>query len=294
MYCLYPLVVLLCELRLVYLRSNLQNQSYAHMTNVQTALLAIFSVAGAFFGGVTGLIAGQYVAYITSYLVLVWRHPLSRLVEGNGKAVFDKKEYWYIALISSFNNGLSQALSILGTFFIGLFLASDLAVASYKVATTIPFALLFIPSTMMTYVYPYFALHCNDGVWTRRQYLRLSLACIGVMGVATLVAALFGRPIIGLVFGEQYLDAVPAFQVLMFGFFLTAALRQPAGNFLVTQKKLLANTVIAIISIILNIVLSYVLIPSYQLVGAAWAYTGTMLFGAVAAPWAYVHVIRKL
>lgn len=294
MYCLYPLVVLLCELRLVYLRSNLNNKAYAFMTNVQTLLLAGCSISGAFVGSVLGLIAGQYLAYIMSFLVLLWKYPLPKPLPDERKCIFSKKEYWYVALVSSLNNGLSQALSLSGTFFVGQLLASDVAVASYKVATTIPFALLFVPSMLMTYVYPYFASHCNDRTWTKHNYLRLTTILLLAIGGVTLLMNILGEPIIRLFFGSQYLDAVPSFQILMIGFFFTATFRQPAGSFLVTQKKLGANTTIAVLSIVVSVFLSVLLIPSLSLVGAAWAYTGSMLVGSVLAPIIYWKQISKL
>lgn len=294
LYCLYPLAVLLCELRLVYLRSNLDNRAYAYMTNIQTLLLAALSMGGAFVAGVPGLIAGQYAAYVASFAVLAWRHPLPKPMPEERDRTFSKREYWYVALVSSLNNGLSQALTLLGTFFVGQYLASDTAVASYKVATTIPFALLFIPTVLITYIYPYFASHNTDGPWTRRNYLRLSLAGAACVGSVALVMGALGGPLIGLVFGEQYLDAVPSFQILILGFFVTAAFRQPAGNLLVTQKRLTTNTVVGIASIVLNVVLSIILIPSMQLEGAAWAYTGTMVLGAALSCGCYVHAIKDL
>ncbi len=294
MYCLYPLVVLLCELRLVYLRANLDNRAYAYMTNVQTLLLAVLSIGGALVAGVPGLIAGQYAAYVAGFAVLVWRHPLPRATPEERGRTFSRREYWYVALVSSLNNGLSQALTLLGTFFVGQYLVSDVAVASYKVATTIPFALLFIPSMLVAYIYPYFASHCNDGPWTRRNYLRLTVVLLVGAGAMTCIVNALGANVIAFVFGEQYLDSVPAFQVLMIGLFLTASLRVPAGNLLVTQKRLTANTVIGLVSIVANVGLSVWLVPTYQLVGAAWAYTGTMLVGAVAAPICYWKAISGL
>ena len=293
-YCLYPLVVLLCELRLTYLRATLDNKAYAYMTNVQTLLVAAFSIVGALACRVPGLVAGQYAAYVVSYLVLRRRHPLPAPTAEEKGRTFSRREYWYVALVSALNNGLSQALALLGTFFVGQYLASDTAVASYKVATTIPFALLFIPTMLITYIYPYFASHNMDGPWTRRNYLRLSLAVAVCVGGTALVMGALGGPLIGLVFGDQYLDAVPSFQILMLGFFVTAAFRQPAGNLLVTQKRLTTNTVVGVASIALNVTLSIALIPSMQLEGAAWAYTGTMALGALLSCACYVHAIRDL
>lgn len=294
LYCLYPLAVLLCELRLIYLRANLDNRAYASMTNIQTLLVAVLSIFGALARGVPGLIAGQYAAYVASYLVLRWRHPLPEPMAEERARTFSRQEYWYVALVSSLNNGLSQALTFSGTFFVGQYLASDVVVASYKVATTIPFALLFIPGMVMTYVYPYFAGHCNDGAWTRRNYFRLTGALLLAVGAATALAIVLGAPMIGLVFGERYLDAVPAFQVLMVGFFLAAALRAPAVNFLVTQKRLGTLSAISVAALAANVALSLLLIPGFQMVGAAWAYVGSMAVFAVAAPVCYWRSIRDL
>lgn len=294
LYCLYPLVVLLCELRLVYLRSNLDNRAYAYMTNVQTLLLAGLSIGGALVAGVPGLIAGQYAAYVASFAVLAWRHPLPKPMPEERDRTFSKREYWYVALVSSLNNGLIQALSLSGTFFVGQFLASDVAVASYKVATAIPFALSFAPTMLMTYAYPRFAAQCHDGAWTRRNYLRLTAACVGGFGALLAAGLAFGPQVIGVVFGEQYLDAVPSFRILMVGFFVTAALRQPATNFLVTQKRLLANTVMAAASIALNVVLSVALVPRFQMEGAAWAYTASMALFGLVAPVLYWRTVRDL
>lgn len=294
LYCLYPLVVLLCELRLVYLRSNLDNRAYAYMTNVQTLLLAGLSIGGSLVAGVPGLIAGQYAAYVASFAVLAWRHPLPKPMPEERDRTFSKREYWYVALVSSLNNGLSQALALSGTFFVGQFLASDVAVASYKVATAIPFALSFAPTMLMTYAYPRFAAQCHDGAWTRRNYLRLTAACVGGFGALLAAGLAFGPQVIGVVFGEQYLDAVPSFRILMVGFFVTAALRQPATNFLVTQKRLLANTVMAAASIALNVVLSVALVPRFQMEEAAWAYTASMALFGLVAPVLYWRTVRDL
>ena len=87
-------------------------------------------------------------------------------------------------------------------------------------------------------------------------------------------------PIISIIFGEQYLDAVPCFRILMLGFFVTATLRTPTGNLLVTQRRLFANTLMGVLSIVFNVLLSFALIPSYGMVGAAWVYVLTMVLGS--------------
>lgn len=278
----YPALVLLCEIKLTKLRVELKNKQYAFMTNLQTFSLVAFSIIGAVLGGSVGLIVGQSLAYGVTYGVLCLKCPSERKKDGIRKlSTGQVKDYWVIAINSSLNSGLSQALTLTGSFLIGALLMNEAMVAEYKVATTIPFALLFIPNMVVVYVYPYFARNQKDRAWSLSQYKKLITILFIAIGLLCLPILFFAHPIIALVFGDQYVDAVPAFGVLMIGFFVTAVFRQPTGNLLVTQRRLSFNFAIGVVSIVVNVLLSIALIPNWGLVGAAWAYTGTMIVGSV-------------
>lgn len=292
-YCAYPLVLLLFEVRQTALRVELKNREYALMTNIQTVLLALFSVLGALIWQVYGLIFGQYAAMLLSWVVIKARNPLSMSEEGRNLTKADRRDFWHIALMSAMNNGLSQMLPLMGVFFVGALIGNEAAVASYKVATTIPFALVFIPSSVMVYLYPYFVRHKSDRSWTLRRFFQLEIVSIVSMGILTLALIVLARPIVVLIFGSQYEDAIPAFDVLMVGFFLTAAFRQPAGNLLVTQRKLTFNFMMGIMSVIVCVVTSLLLIPMFASVGAAWGYTITMGIGAICNLVFYLIIIGR-
>ena len=285
LYCLYPLVSLMCEMRLMRLRVDLKNRVYARMTNIQTLLLALFSVVGASLCQAVGLIVGQCLAYCVSYRMLA--HAAGTKGEGyaNDAQAYrlskgERADFWKVAAISSFNNGLSGMLTLIGAQLIGILITDAETVASYKVASTIPFALLFLPSAIMTYAYPYFARNKNDRRWTLRNYGLLLLGCGSMSLLILAICELLAEPIICIIFGEQYLDAIPCFRILMLGFFVTSTLRTPTGNLLVTQRRLLANSVMGVLSIAFNALLSFALIPSYGMVGAAWVYVLTMVLGS--------------
>lgn len=294
LYCLYPLVVLLCELRLTWLRTRRENRLYAAMTNVQTALLVLFSMIGAYFFSAAGLIIGQYVAYIVSFLVIYAKSGPIPSSEKNTLTKSQKDDYWSIAPISAINIGLSQALALVGTFLVGVLMVNAADVASYKVATTIPFALMFIPGVVMTFSYPYFAENRDDGPWTRLRYRQLTFCSLGLFASITVFFIVLAEPIIVLLFGNDYRDAVPPFVILMIGFFVNASFRNPAGNLLVTQRRLKWNLVTNVVSALVSIVLSVALIPQYGMVGAAWAYTASMAVAAFFFMGKYIVVIKGL
>ena len=296
LYCSYPLFQQLCDIKIVRLRIQLRNKDYAFATNVQTFVLSVFSISGALFAGATGLVVGQCFSLAISYIWLCIRYPFNKdlLLSLEAASKDDAKQFWNVSLISAFNNGISQAMTLIGNFLIAALTANELAVSSYKVATTIPFALLFIPSAIVTFIYPYFVHHKDDRSWTLKNYAYVTGGSILLMGCITVFFCVFAEPITLLIFGVQYLDSIPAMRILMIGFFITASFRTPAGNLLVTQRKLLVNSIVGIILIFVCIAASYMLIPAYGMVGAALVYDICMLFGSILSVGAYLVVIRRL
>ena len=119
-----------------------------------------------------------------------------------------------ICAICVLNNGLSELMYLLDVFILGLTVPDETVIASYKVATTIPTALVFIPQSIIIYVYPYFARNRENRDWLIANYRRLVLS----MGVLNLLVGgglfLVAPWFVTLVFGERYLDAVLPFQIL--------------------------------------------------------------------------------
>ncbi|MEC4175719.1 oligosaccharide flippase family protein [Adlercreutzia sp. R7] len=294
LYALYPFVIFLFDIRIMIFRIKLYNKQYAFITNIQTLLLALLSIAGALCWQVVGLIVGQYLAYILSGSIAWFVGMRLRVQEGEEADFdFDKKAYWKISVASSINNGLGSALTLVGVFFVGLFCGNETAVAEYKVATTIPFALLFIPSAVVTYLYPYFVKHRDDVEWSLSRYLQLSMVGLAAYGSVVVLFCVFGGSIVSLVFGSQYESATQAFRIIMIGFFVTAALRQPTGNLLVTQRRLWFNTATGVISLLVCCAACAALIPIWGIEGAAWAYTFSMIAGALCSVPYYIFVLLK-
>lgn len=289
--CFYPLLSLIIELRLTKLRTELRNRDYSQLTNIQTISNVFFSVTGAFLFGVGGLIAGQYIAILTVTAIACIRYPLKSTPAAQSLTLKQRRTYWKIALTQSLNNGLSQALSLLSVFFVGLFLSNERDLALYKAATLIPMALAFVPSMIAVYVYPLFASHRKDRPWTTRAFIHWSTILVIIMGIICAVCCLASHALITILFGADYVDAVVPFCILMIGSFVMNSAGRLAGNLLVSQMKLFANTIIAVVSIAVNVVLSVNLIPLFGIMGAAWAWSGTMILMGFLTLFAYCVAI---
>lgn len=269
--CLLPMAQLLFQLTLDFLRAQKRNQEYARLTMVNTILLFVVSAGCAYLFREKGLVAGYYVAYLSTFLagllffkIHLFSHE-EQLDEENRKALLK------IAFISMFNNGLSQLMYLLDVFVLGLVDPQETVLASYKVATMIPSALIFIPQALVTYIYPYFAEHKDDGKWCLKKYKQVLLG-IGSLNLCISIILFLGAPlIVQIFFGKQYIDAVPVFRILAINYFFSGTFRTIAGNILVTQRKLKFNLFVGIVSSVVNIVADYLFIQWWGAIGAAFA-----------------------
>ena len=125
-----------------------------------------------------------------------------------------------------------------------------------------------MPSAIITYAYPYVASRRNDKRWLSHRLKQLYGAMAIVNGLISAALCLFAPLIFRLLF-PAYASAIPIFRVLSVGFFFSGTLRILSGNVLVMLHRLKVNSVIAVISGVLNIVLDYLWIKQFGSIGAA-------------------------
>lgn len=279
--CMLPFLQFLFQQSTTLLRSQKRNREFARTNVINTVIIFVLSVAGSILFREKGLVLAYYCAYIISLVIIsflpnvkVWRRNIS--IPHN-----TSRDLIKISLISMCNNGLSQLLYLIDVFIIGIVMANEMAVASYKAATLIPSMLAFIPISVITYVYPYFAEHRNDLEWCRLHYKKLMFA-MTAMNLFISAVLFAGAPlIISICFGTQYADAVLPFRILSVSYFFSGTFRVISGNLLVTQRKLKFNLLVAIISGVVNVILDYFLILSYGMIGAAVATLSVVILTSI-------------
>ena len=290
---LLPLFIFLNEMQKVVLRSELRNSQYAYSNIVATFFILVGTVAGAFLWSTTGLIIGRYLAVLMSIIVVaVVFHSLPRR-KAQKASRDEKKPFRRIALVSSLNNGLGELTYLIGTFIVGIALSTSEAVAVYQVATMIPIALNFIPLSIVVFIYPYFARNKENHLWVWKNYKRVMAVTMIICIALSLFCIIGASLIIKIVFGAQYLEAVPPFRILMAGFALASSLRLISGNLLVTQRKLLFNSVVAGGSILLLVALNIILVPKYGIVGASVAQATMLVLSGCASTVYFAKLVRR-
>ena len=270
---LLPILGSINNFLLINLRVRLENTRFAAVNIFQTFIHYLVILPLSYWIGVTGAVISNY---IINLLVLLFSLALSRNLLNYfwGGGILSKPEkhtFLKLAFGSQLNNGTAHTLMLLDVFLIGVIIGSDEVISSYKVATTIPSALAFIPTSIMIYVIPYFARYNRDKIWVRRSYFRLTIGCAAGNLAITLGSVLLAPWIIPLIFGHQYTDAVPCFIVLMLGYFFSATFQIPSQNIIYTQRKVRVNIAITFLSGTANCVLDIALILHFGSIGAAWA-----------------------
>lgn len=291
--CLLPFIQYGSDYQTMYLRTERKNRQYGQANIVNVVLVLCFSIVGSLIWREKGFVFGRYVAYILLVIfgIIFWKVPIAfRKVKLSEKA---KKDFWYIALVSMLNGGLSQLLYLADVFLIGMIIPNESIIASYKVATTIPTALSFIPTALITYIFPYFTSHKDDGKWCMKYY-GIVTGIMAIFNGLVAITMFFGAEIIiTLMFGSAYLDAVIPFRILSISYFFSGTFRSIAGNLLVTQRKLGFNTGVAIFSGILNIIADIFLILWQGSIGAAYATLSVVIFSSILNVFYLIFVFRK-
>lgn len=254
-----------------YYRYNMQNEIYAKNSVINTILILLSSITGAFILQARGLIIFRSLAFLLSIVasVFLFQFPIRKIVHAVNISIQEIKDVIKIALISVLNIATGQLLYLIDVFVVGMVVADSSTVASYKTATIIPNALIFIPNALMVYEYPYFAENQNDKVWVKRNFLNI-LKYFTLFNVClTVFLEIFAPYIIVIAFGEQYRDAVLAFRILSLSYFFSASFRKIIGNLLVTQRKLRVNFFVGIAEGVMNIMLNWILVHYMGAIGAA-------------------------
>ncbi len=269
--CVFPMINVIFDTIQIYFRSSFENKKFSLLTTVNSAVFLLFSTVGAVIWGVYGIAIGRYMAVLISILTGIWllKPHIRNILKASRLSLNEIREFLSFSLISMLSNIFSSLLFLLDVFLIGLLMKDESMVASYKIATIIPFAMNFLPMTILIYAYPYLVQSASDKQNIKMVFKRLVGALSVVNALISIFCIIFAPFIVKLVFGRQFLDSVPSFRILMLGYFVIGTFRSPAGNTLNALKKVNYNLLIVIITGIINIVLDYVLISRYGMNGAA-------------------------
>lgn len=281
MLCALPIIQLLYELTTISLRTQKRNREYAKLQLINTIVLYAVSLPASFWLREMGLVIGHYCSCVVSIILGMTVFRVSIINNENEDIGSDKSPLIKISANSMVNNGLSHLLYLLDVFVLGIVDPQETILASYKVATIIPSALVFIPASLVVYIYPYFAEHKDDKEWCKKNYRKMIMIFGAFNILVSAILFIFAPLIVKVVFGEQYLDCVPVFRILAVNYFISATFRTISGNLLVTQRALRFNLLVVIVSSAVNAVADFFFIQWWGMIGAAIATISVVVISSV-------------
>ena len=263
------------------LRWQLKNVQYGNVMNMHSVANAVFAIAGAMLYGIYGVIIGIYMAYLCSIILGMWylRNDLPYIIS----AKFPKKSAIYPFLKYSVTmcvvNAMISVLFTVDLFVIGNIVKDAEAVALYRTASVIPFALNMVPNSVMTFVYPHFARHCSERDWLKKN-IKILYVANGVINILIGIVLYIAAPVlINVFFGTRYSNAVPIFRILLFSYIVSSCLRTPSANLFGILRKTKTAFFVSAGTLVLSICMSTALVTKYGIVGAA--YGSVCTFGIV-------------
>lgn len=143
------------------------------------------------------------------------------------------------------------------------------AVGLYNAAYKLVFVFLFVPTIFNTAIFPLMSQYYISSKYylnlTFEKLFKMMMIVAIPLGVGTVIIA---NKVIIFVYGEQFIGAVIAMQILIWSIVLIFA-RSPFERYLESSNKQLTVTKIFLIGVIANITLNIIVIPKYSYVGAA-------------------------
>jgi len=257
----------LFESLLSYFRIMNKNGIYSKSNTYSSLLLVAFTCGLTYLFSGVGYTVAIVVTPLCSFL-LFRKHILFRK---NRRASFSvpKGEYYRYGIYTGFGMVANQLIISSGGMLAGFLGANNSDIAMFKVATIIPFNLMFIPVMVMTTDFVHFSKNQDksqillDYYW---NYLKtITMICL----VPFAVFVLFNREFITLLFGRKYMDVANMSIYLTIAIFFSFLFRIPLGNMLSAVGKANWNVVHSVIWLILFIPLTTVLFHHFGIEGIA-------------------------
>lgn len=238
---------------------------------LSTALTALFVVAALVAGlGLTGIFSAVVLANLPPLLYLAWQW---RRRNGSLRLAADLP-YWWATLRQAFPYAL---LGVIGLIYFRIdsllltWLKGPEANGVYSAAYRLLDAITDIPGVLVAAIFPTMArLHVESKARVRKTYLT-AMAALALLGVPVLIGLLIlARPIILLLYGEEFVRSVAVLRLLSLAVFLIFI---DTANTMVlyATENLRPVVLLSLVTMSANIALCLLLIPAHAEQGAAMA-----------------------
>ncbi|MBQ4313555.1 MAG: oligosaccharide flippase family protein [Clostridia bacterium] len=248
-------------------RALFDAKRFAAVSFIVSTLWVTFRLLGGIAWGFKGVILfALAVEYAIAIVLLIdTRRRYFRGIRYVPPQHSERREILTFAAQYMITNSLWAIFMLNDTFLLGHLIDNPGLLAEYKTAYVLPANLAIISSSIGIFIGPYFTKHEHDGdiAWVRRNWLRASAASAGLLGAAALILFIFAKPIILLMYGEEYLGSVSIMRILLIAAFFNTGIRYITAHILSSMGKVKYNMIISAVGMAMQISLNLYLIPRY-------------------------------
>lgn len=271
--CLIPMFTYIQEVAMLYMRANLMNKAYSKISVLYTILYAGFQVLLALFFSLNGVFIGRYIALSITAAVCFWMLMRNKNLSKESVLLSkeEKKKIILYGVGTMITNSFSLIMPYNETLVVNLVLENLDATAYYKAASMIPSNLQFIATSVVVFIFPYFAKKTGQWLWIRKKSLLVILGMLAIMVPIMAVGYLLSPYIILWIYGENYAPAIEIMKPMWIAFGINAIVRIPLGNILAALGELKFNIILSAFICVIHFALDYFFITTMGIGGAAYA-----------------------
>ncbi len=270
------------EITLCNERAMFSNQRYAVFSLILSTSIIVTKIIAGLLGGIYAVVFAQLAVYSVMAILLYsttkkhyYRKFFPQALSRQETTAASKYAIQYMI-----TNGLWAVFMLNDTFLLGRF-CDPTVLADYRVAYTIPGCINIISGAIGIFIAPYFVKHEQDTPWVRKNFKYVYIVSAVIIGVVCLGIAVLAKPIIWLLYGEQYLNTSSVMQMLLLAAFFNCGMRYTTANLLAAMGQVKYNMMISGIGMILQIALNIYIIPRFGAMGVAGTSCVVYLFMAL-------------
>lgn len=281
--CFIPILTYIQEIVMLYMRANTMNKMFSKISVLYTVLYAGFQVILAFFFSLKGVFIGRYIALSLVSAICFWLlyHHQVLSDEKIKLSLAERKAILYYGIGTMITNAFSLIMPYNETLVVNLVLKDLSTTAYYKAASMIPSNLQYIATSVVVFVFPYFAKHTGDGRWIQKNTYKVCFGMMGLMIPIILVGYVLSPAVINIIYGVNYAPAIEIMKPMWIAFGINAVLRIPIGNILAALGELRFNMILSAFMCIIHAFFDYYFISNVGIGGAAFALIITYVLSGV-------------
>jgi O-antigen/teichoic acid export membrane protein len=284
MMCGYPLIIYVDNYFQMTLRVKRKNREFGLVYIMYAVTICGGNIIFTKLWGISGLVVSFYFSQmasaITAFCFLRRANFFGELQEDvPALSRENKKQISSYCILCIATNFVTTALVLLDITCLNYVLGDSEVLADYKVASAIPSAMLFVPTSLVTYFYPLMVeAHSSNPESFGKKLREYELVFFGVSLLLFVLMFVFARLIIYIVYGQKYIGVVTIFRILCVNFFINSGVRQLLTNVIYVIKRVKINLILASLAGIMNVLLDLLLIRTMGSEGAAIATVIVTLF----------------